>query len=187
MLLVHDKRIRAALVIVFLLISGVTIYWLRLIYLSGRHYAAAVAALERYDYDEAGDHLDRGLALRPGDSAILLLAAQTARRRGLIDDALVFLRRAEQSGSDKAAVDIERQLLSVHEGNLSDIAEFMDICEKDPQGPQAANVLEAIIEGSMRSRNQVQAEKAVESWLKNRLGKRDQAQGLVLRGRTSLA
>src|SRR5438093_10459143 len=51
------------------------------------HWHAAQEALDRYDLDQAQAHLNAYLWYRPRDAAALLVAAQTARRRGAAHEA----------------------------------------------------------------------------------------------------
>jgi tetratricopeptide (TPR) repeat protein len=149
-----------------------------------------VAALERYDYDEAARRLTSYLALRPNDSEGLLLAAQTARRRGYFDEAALKLRQARQHGAAKLSLDAEQRMLEVQRGDAAGAADLLALCADDPAGAESAMMLEAIIEGSMRGLDpdaQTRAERAVELWLAHRISKFDHAQGLVWRGRVTIA
>jgi tetratricopeptide (TPR) repeat protein len=187
MLSLHDRRVRALVLVVLALVICAAVYWGATSYRCDRHRQAALAALERYDYDEAAVQLQTCLAIRPNDSDLLLLAAQTARRAGNLDDVYPLLRRAEQNGADRASLELERQLLGVQRGDLNDVDELIESCAQDPAGPRAALIVEAIIEGSMQARNRELADKYVAFWLKHRRGDIEQAQGFLLRGRANLA
>jgi tetratricopeptide (TPR) repeat protein len=187
MLALHDRRVRALVIAVLVLMISAAIYWGWASYRYERHRQAALAALERYDFDEAGLHLQTCLAIRPNDPHMLLLAAQTARRAGNVDDVYPLLRRAEQHGADRNSIDLERQLLTVQRGDLNDIDELIETCAQDPAGSKALLILEAIIEGSVQERNAELADKYVAFWLKHRHAGIEQAQGLLLRGWANLA
>ena len=85
MLRVRDQRVRFVLVVVLLVVIGYAAYRVGVIVWTHRQYDAATQALERYDYPQAAQHLERLLAVQPTDAPGLLLAAQTARRQGKFD------------------------------------------------------------------------------------------------------
>jgi tetratricopeptide (TPR) repeat protein len=186
MLRIQDKRVRILVSVGLLAIIGYAIYQGVIYYWSGRHHEAALAALQRFDYDEAADRLKSYLAFQPKDCHALLLAAETARRRNSFDEADAYLRLAQKHGAPRESVDAERHLLRVQSGDLEGVSELMQFCRENPDGPQAATVLEALIEGGMRGKNPRLARDAVDLWLRHRNGKLEQAQGLVWRGRCNL-
>src|SRR5439155_25926020 len=109
----------------------------------------------------------------------------TARRQGNFDDAARRLRLAEKHGVPPEAIAMEMQLLRVQAGDLTDAGRLMQFCSESPAGPEAALILEGLIEGSLRVLNVPLAKWGVDLWLKHRPGKFDQAQGFVWRGRVS--
>src|SRR6516164_606474 len=79
-------RLRIVLVAaVVLLLGGAAAYLAGSRLWASRQYDAAMQALDRYDYEEAAVHLEKYLSIHPTDPDALLLAAQTARRRGNLD------------------------------------------------------------------------------------------------------
>jgi tetratricopeptide (TPR) repeat protein len=178
-------RIRFVLAMVLLLILGAACYQIGVSVWTSQKYNAACQALEQYDYVQAGEHLEKYLSYHPTDPAVLVLAAQTARRRGDFDEAVQRLRLAEKHGAPAEAVAIEQQLLRVQAGDLTDANALTQFCTDHPDGPEAALILEALIEGSFKKINVPLAKWCVELWLKNRPGTFDQARGLLWHGRLS--
>ena len=80
---------------------------------------------------------------------------------------------------------MEEQLLALQSGDLSDFGRLTQFCEEAPAGPEAALILEALIEGSFHAINLRLAKWGIDLWLTNRSGPFDQAQGLLWRGRLS--
>ncbi len=137
---------------------------------------------------QADEHLERYLSYHPTDQAALVLAAQTARRRGDFDEAVRKLRLAERHGAPAEAVAMEKQLLRVQAGDLADAGPLTQVCTERPDGPEAALILEALIEGSLKAFNRSSlpvAKWGVDLWLTHRPGTFDQAQGLIWHGRLS--
>src|SRR5689334_20826548 len=76
-------RSRAVLIAVALLaVIGVASYRAWVSIWTNRKYQAASRALERFEYAEAQEKLKSYLYYYPNDDAVLVLAAQVARRRG---------------------------------------------------------------------------------------------------------
>jgi len=65
-----------------LLLFGFAAYQVGLHFWGLHHYRAALAALGRRAFGDAGAHLKKSLAVWPGELSVRLLAAQTARRGG---------------------------------------------------------------------------------------------------------
>jgi tetratricopeptide (TPR) repeat protein len=185
MALLRDRRIRLVLASVLLIVVGAASYQIGVSFWTSRKYNAACEALEHFDYVQAGEHLERYLAYHPNDPAALLLSAQTARRRGDFDEADRKLSLAEKKGAPAQAVALENHLLRVQEGDLTEAGPLRQFCSDHPDGPEAALILEALIEGSLRAFNPPQAKWGVDFWLKHRPGTFDQAQGLTWHGRLS--
>jgi tetratricopeptide (TPR) repeat protein len=85
------------------------------------HYRAAEEALARFDFEQAQQHLDLYLRLRPSDSTAHFLAAQTARRRGNSQEAASHLEVVERSQGITAGTALERVLQQAQDGNLGEI------------------------------------------------------------------
>lgn len=180
---VRSRWARLALAVVVLLLLGGAAYKIGVTVWTSGHYRAALRALERYDFDEAREHLEQYLSVYPDDGEVRLLAAQTARRQGDFNEAESQLRRARQLGMAADAIATERQLLAVHMGDLTDAPQLAGYCKEHPSEPGTVVAFEALIEGSLKAVNPSLAKWAVDLWLRHRTGNADQVQGLVLRGR----
>ena len=93
------------------------------------------------------------------------------------------MRAAEQHGASSEAVETERRLLRLQQGDLADASRLVQFCSAHPDGPDAALALEVLIEGNLQAFNLVGARWAIDQWLAHRPGPFDQAQGLVWKGR----
>jgi predicted Zn-dependent protease len=185
MVRVRDQRVRIVLVVGLLVVIGYFAYRAGVSIWTTRQYDAASQALERYDYPQAAQHLDRLLAVEPTDPPGLILAAQTARRQGKFDDAARRLSLAAKHGVAREVIAMEERLLALQSGDLSDVERLTQICEEAPAGPEAALLLEAIIEGSLKAFNLRLAKWGIDLWLTHRSKPFDQAQGLLWHGRFS--
>ena len=106
----------------------------------------AEAALDRLDFAKAAAHLDRYLKFQPDDAAAWFLAARTARRSGRVADAERCLERCQQLGGITDATRLEWNLLSVQQGDLSDVHMRLRMTI-GPDHPDAPLVLEALARG----------------------------------------
>ena len=181
----QDKRTQVGFALVLLAVIGYAAYQTGVAVWSAQLKDAAGEALERHDYEEASKLLAKSLVLRPHDPSALLMAAQTARRRADFAEAVRLMRLAEKNNVPVDALDMEWQLLYIQQGDLKEVARFARFCEQNPDGPESAEPLAAIIEGSLRASNAALANWSVDLWLKYRTRKFDQAQGFVWRGRTN--
>jgi tetratricopeptide (TPR) repeat protein len=186
MIPIKDRRVRAILAAALVAIIGYSIYQGALYFWTRRLHDAALAALVRYDYDEAAQYLNRYLYWRPRDPDALMLASQTARRRHAFDEAVSLLRLAHKHGAPQISLKTEHELLQVQRGQLGGVDELMRFCQAEPTSVEAAIVLEALIEGGMLATNEMLTMDAVNLWLRHRASKLEQAQGLVWRGRANL-
>jgi tetratricopeptide (TPR) repeat protein len=112
-----------------------------------RDEAAAREALAKYNFPEARRRLASCLALRPGDPAVLVLAAQAARRDGLLDEAGEYLRRHYQRvrGSTPEAA-LQGVLLQVQRGEVkANVHALIDYLEV--RHPDSEQILEALAQG----------------------------------------
>jgi tetratricopeptide (TPR) repeat protein len=102
-------------------------------------------ALGARDYRAARDQLRTYLDARPRDVSARLLAARTARRLRLYDEAEEELRRCRADGGDAEAIDIEHALLAVESGNPTPVPMLRArVAEKDDELSLA--VLEVLIQ-----------------------------------------
>ena len=179
----RDRRVQIVLAFVLLPLLGLATYQIVVNVWAGRQYDAASRALENYDYEQAGAYLDGYLSVHPTDPETLLLAAQTARRRGDFPEALRLLSRAEKQGAPAEAVGAERQLLQIQGGELTDAGALAQFCSDHADDPNGALAMEVLIEGGLKGLKPSLARWAVDLWLAHRPGKADQVQGLLWRGR----
>jgi tetratricopeptide (TPR) repeat protein len=177
------QRLNAALLVVTLLVGAVTAYLLGVNLWANHHLDACNRAIERYDFEDAGTHLDKYLFVHPSDAQALLLLAQLTRRRGDFAEASRRLRRAEERGAPAQAVNTERLLYRIQTGNLTEAPGLAQFCTAHASEPSGALALEVLIEGSYHEFNLALMKWAVDLWLEQRTGTADQAQGLVWRGR----
>src|ERR1043166_3072845 len=116
---------------------------------ANHHLQLAQQALQRDDLDLAKDHLDRCLAIRDGDVAVYVLAAQVARRRDAIDEADAYLTAAERLPAD-AAVELERELLIAQQGEPDAVlGHLKSVMARAPD--QSVPILEAFGKGYFNS------------------------------------
>jgi Tfp pilus assembly protein PilF len=191
---------RAWIALLSLLLIGFATYRIGRSAIAGYHYHAALAALERRDFRDASARLDQALAVEPDDLTTRLLAAQTARRRGDYADALAHLRLCEQQGGVAEALALERTLLRVQAGDLAELDRLLAFADAHPEVPETPLMLEACIEGSLKTLAPVavhgmvrgeraaeaelmRTQRAIDQWLRLRPAPADQSQGLVWRGR----
>lgn len=158
-------------------VAGVAAYYAWSEVAADRQFRLINGALDRYDYDAAADLVANYLQRRPTDPAALLLASQTARRRGDFDLAEKHLRAAFRADALPEAVDGETALLRVHRGDLTQADPLIHLCESAQGEPQAALALEAIFEGSIRAVRPSRAKWAVDRWAAFSTSPLDEAMG----------
>jgi predicted Zn-dependent protease len=103
---------------------------------------AAEAALDDHDYAAAADHLARFLEARPNHARAHFLAARAARALRRYDEAEEHLRACRRLGWDEQALEVERRLRDLQEGDAS--AEPFLRQHAEAGGPEALPVLEAL-------------------------------------------
>jgi predicted Zn-dependent protease len=114
-----------------------------------RHRQAAQHALEHYDFDTAHDELAACVEMAPRDAELRLLAAQTARRAGLLDEAERQL-NAYQDIEGKASPEgaLERALLTAQQGQLDEVEPYLR-SQLEVHHPSSAHILEALAKGAI--------------------------------------
>jgi tetratricopeptide (TPR) repeat protein len=168
------------------------------------HWRAAQKALEERDFHTASVHLEKHLNDRPDDLPAWLLAAQTARR----DEDYLQARKHRESyaakGGRQELVVLERQLVGVQRGDLTDAPSLLAYCRDNVSAPESPLIAEALIAGNLRLLNPnlpeespVKRDKsapdleaalwAADYWLQNRQGPADRFQGLHWRAQLLLA
>lgn len=196
------NRSRKAAVLVLLLgILGAGIYFFVRSFAEPHELSAAQQAMERRDFREASQHLDKHLAAYPKDLDARLLAAQTARRQGDFETANRHLQIFESQGGPRDAGRLETQMLAVQQGDLAEVNRMLAFCRDRPEAAETPMMLEAVIVGTLNAlakplmphspflstngppTTYLQARDGIDLWLKNRSGSADRAQGLVWRAR----
>jgi tetratricopeptide (TPR) repeat protein len=189
---------RPWLALLLLLLIGFALYRIGLLLWCSYHYRAALAALERRDFQQADLHLQRSLDAAPGDLTVRLVAARTARRQRHYDSARKHLDLFARQQGVREALALEQHLRDVQEGDLSDVDRLLAFCAENHDVPESPLILEACIEGMLKggpplihgmsqaaaaTSDVARVQRAVDSWLRARPHAADQVQGRVWRGR----
>ncbi len=144
--------------------------------------ASARAALQGRDFSAAQAHLARCLDVWPPDAPTLLLAAQTARRAGDLKEANRLLRDYQQQHGVTEGLYLERRLLHFQEGDLRGADDYLARCARAPDEPPNPLILEALLQGSLRSGDLPRALRSANLWLDRAHDRAERVQGLVWRG-----
>jgi tetratricopeptide (TPR) repeat protein len=113
------------------------------------HFQLAQAAVDRYRYQQAKEHLQICYALRPDDAATVLLAARVARCLQAFDEAGQFLDRYRTLRGDDDELTLERVLLRAERGDVDGVRNFCDLMIEQKH-PHASRILEALVAGHLR-------------------------------------
>jgi tetratricopeptide (TPR) repeat protein len=113
------------------------------------HARDADRALAQRDLAGAREHLARCLEIWPNSAPTHFLAARTARRLDLYDEAEEHLTRCQQLGGDVAAIKLEHKLARAQRGDWTVEQELVDAVDHDH--PDAVLILEALTKGSMKN------------------------------------
>ncbi len=143
---------------------------------------AARAALENRDFAAAQGHLAGCLRAWPHDPETLLLAAQVARRAGDLKEAIRLQREYQQLHGVTEGLALERRLFHFQGGDTQTADTYLAHCAEALDSPETPLVLEALIEGSIRSGDLARAMAAANLWLERARSKADEVQGHVWRG-----
>lgn len=194
-------KIRVALLLSLLVVVAYAAYRLEQRHEFRRSWEAAEEAIARRNFVEAGDHLEKCLAIRSDDPALHLLAARTARRRGDVATTLRELKAFTLNQGSATELRAEQRLLDIQQGIDRDSTEvLLDRCLSDSREPEAYLTLEVAIAANvsrLESANnsgmtlvegpaetiRVKSERAIALWSQLRSGRADRAQGFVWRGR----
>lgn len=144
-----------------------------------RHLRAAEEAIARYEFESARENLAECLKWRPEDPALLLLAARTARRAGLSDEAEDLLSRYnKRKGQPTPEGALERAMLQAQQGELPAVEDDL-LAHVEAQHPDSNLILEALALGAVQV---YQLNKAV-GWLNQLLDRDpDNVTALINRG-----
>lgn len=196
------KKTKVALALL-LVVAAFAAYRLGLHFWGLRHWRAAQEALTRRDFPQAGAHLKHCLAVWPDDTSVRLLAAQTARRQGDLDEAQRQLHVYQQLKGPEAERLRELRLLLIQQGDPTGVDDLLDSCLNDPNRPEMYLTLEVALEAKVKvlerghdadvsllegplGQQRERAESALALWLRLRREPADQVQGLLWRGRLDL-
>jgi predicted Zn-dependent protease len=131
---------------------------------------------------EARGHLAGCLKVWPNSARVNFLMAQAARRAGDLDDAARSLRRAEQAGWVVEAIELEKTLAGVQQGELERVEPVLaDFVRRDH--PDKLLILEALAQGCRRTYQLPRALAHLDAWLG---AQPDSVRALVWRGETLL-
>jgi predicted Zn-dependent protease len=131
---------------------------------------------------EARSHLACCLRVWPNNGRVHFLMAQAARRAGDLDDAARSLRRAEQASWVVEAIDLEKTLAGVQQGDL-ERAEPVLVSFVQRDHPDKLLILEALAQGCRRTYQLPRALAHLSTWLE---AQPDSVRALVWRGETLL-
>src|SRR5262245_54169640 len=146
------------------------------------HYRAAQQALERRDWKAARESLKEAMSLWPDDPDTHLLAARAERRLEHLDEAQRHLDTCQRlQGGETQAVKVERALLRVHAGKLTEVEQFLRGCvqQDDPDSEEILDIRSAALELNYR---EAEAHRCLDELLRRRP---DHFDALVRRGRTA--
>jgi predicted Zn-dependent protease len=170
-------------------------YWLGVSVWANHRYRAAQDAAARRDFAEADRQLRDALSVWPGDAAVQLLAAQTARRQGNFGAAHEHLRAYRRAHGSPEAAAREEELARLQKGDLAEADAVLRASTEQPQAPESALMLEAYIEGHLKVlsiaasvgmpislKKDAGLPRGIDLWLEQRGAPADRAQGLVWHG-----
>ena len=138
------------LLVIFLLLAfvGVVPFWIA--YSRDSDELAPIhEAIERADFSTASILLANYLKKQPDDAPAILLAAITARRSGNFARASDYTREFEQKNGPNEALSLERELIVLQQGDLSE-ADFLFSSCNQRSSAESALILEALIEGRLK-------------------------------------
>jgi tetratricopeptide (TPR) repeat protein len=149
------------------------------------HYRRAEQALARSvrvkgpaPLAEARSHLACCLKVWPNSPRVNYLMARTARRAGDLDDAARYLSRAQQLGWVVEAIDLEKALSTVQQGDLERLEPVLaSFVRRDH--PDKLLILEALVQGCRRTYQLPRALAYLDAWLG---AQPDSVRALVWRG-----
>ncbi len=116
-----------------------------------RDLEAAQEALAGYDFPEARRRLASCLGLRPTGPVVLLLAAQAARRDGLLDEAQEHLDRyRKRVGGPTPEGALESSLVQVQRGLVKEHVHDL-LAHVEVRHPESEQILEALAQGCVHT------------------------------------
>jgi tetratricopeptide (TPR) repeat protein len=143
------------------------------------HLRAAEQAIKRHDLNEAQRHLDLALKVHSKNSAIRLLAAQTARRRAAYEQAEEHLAVCLAQEGMPSVTALERLLLTAQQGDLEGMEGLLK-ARTSAHDAEAELVLEALAIGYLNRFWQADALACLDLLLERRS---EHPEALLLRAR----
>jgi tetratricopeptide (TPR) repeat protein len=125
---------------------------------------AARRAVAEEHFDEAQQHLDRALRVRPRSAPANLLAARVARLRGAYAEAEQHLTRCTQANGMSEPLQLEWLLLRCQRGEVDDLAPGLWASVKGGH-PESAAILEALAAVYMREGRYMDALRCLNEWV----------------------
>lgn len=128
-------------------------------------YAAAGWALQREDFDEAGEHLALCIQLQPHSGRARFRAAQTARRSDQPELAEEQLLACAELAWPPTAIDLERIMLAFQRGEADASMERLLRKCLAPENPDRHQALESLAKGYIRTYRLVPALQCLDDWI----------------------
>jgi tetratricopeptide (TPR) repeat protein len=173
---------RRLVLLLLLAVAGLGAWWVGRYAWGTSALGSGKEALRRRDFPAARAHLARSLGVWPRDGEVLLLAAQAARRGGDAGEANRLLRDYQQRHGIDEGLELERRLLHLQGGDMKGADAYLARCAEAPDDPHTPVILEAVIEGGLRSGDLGRALRGANLWLRGAHDRADRVQGLVWRG-----
>jgi len=161
-IVVSARRI-LLIALLLLAIGGMLVHLARQAWATSRFRAAEAALLDR-DFPRVRGLLEECLHIWPRDDQVLLLAAQAARRDGATADAERLLDAAGRAHAVPDAVELERLLLQLQNGDTRHIDHLLAVCRAHPATAESRLILEAAIVGSLHRVDVALALTCLELW-----------------------
>ena len=128
------------------------------------HYQAAQRAQAKRDFPATRDHLSRCLNNWFYSTEAHLLAARTARRAGLYDEAEQYLRACRALGAPTESVDLESMLLRAQRGDLTHAESYL-VSRVMENHSDTILILEVLTKAYAQAYRLADAEECVRRWL----------------------
>ena len=128
------------------------------------HFRAAQRALANRDFPTAREHLARCLNVWFRSARVHLLAARTARRAGVYDEAEQYLRACRALGAPAETVDLEYMLLGAQRGDLASAESYL-VSRVLENHPDTILILEVLTKAYAKDYRLGEAQECVRRWL----------------------
>lgn len=128
------------------------------------HRGAASDLLKHDRYRDALGHLQAALQVWPDDPALLVHAAQAARRAGHLNLAQEYLDQCPSAAQPRETVELERALLRAARGEGDAVADYCDALAQQNDA-DAPLIYEAMVQGYLARLRLPEASYYLERWL----------------------